>query len=370
MKGAAKELGFSADVDPAVLEREVKKSIHFESASASTRMARGLAVFERVPELVDKFKAIGTSDQRKREICDVCHLKAMPLLKKGVGDHYDFFSREDIHRNGTLAEKAQVQEAAPGGRRRGREDRGEGRVGLNYRGTKAALRLDIEKLQKKLVSLGAPPGPVGGRAVVVLLGAESRVCGQGTISREEGGAQGPAPRPQRAMPIIEEYNTGACYSISTWGRCRPRSPAGLRLERARKGRLGIALDGRGESDSEPERARRRRAQAGGARGVGRARGAGAPVDPGAKPAPAPPALVEGMPPPPPFSPESTPTPGLAAGAGAAEYAGPQWPTNGTFGAEAALSGVAAGTGRPNFATGCGPPAAPQTAVGLAGCSAA
>ena len=42
MKGAAKELGFSADVDPAVLEREVKKSIHFEVGERVYAMARGL----------------------------------------------------------------------------------------------------------------------------------------------------------------------------------------------------------------------------------------------------------------------------------------------------------------------------------------
>ena len=81
MKGAAKELGFSADVDPLVLEREVKKSIHFEVGERVYANGEGASVFERVPELDAKFKSIGTSDQRKREICDICHAVSMPLLK-------------------------------------------------------------------------------------------------------------------------------------------------------------------------------------------------------------------------------------------------------------------------------------------------
>ena len=62
MKGAAKELGFSADVDPAVLEREVKKSLHFEVGERVYANGEGASVFEKVPELADKFKSIGTSD--------------------------------------------------------------------------------------------------------------------------------------------------------------------------------------------------------------------------------------------------------------------------------------------------------------------
>ena len=60
MKGAAKELGFSSDVDPAVLEREVKKSIHFEVGERVYANGEGAGVFERVPELADKFKSIGS----------------------------------------------------------------------------------------------------------------------------------------------------------------------------------------------------------------------------------------------------------------------------------------------------------------------
>ena len=87
--------------------------------------------------------------------------------------------------------------------------------------------------------------------------------------------------------------------ISTWDRCRTPVPRGSELARASKGRLGIALDGAGETTT-AERARREaRKQAELAEWAER-EGLGHLLSPerDAAPAPAPASIVEDAPPPP------------------------------------------------------------------------
>ena len=308
MRGAAKELGFASDVDPAVLEREVKKSIHFEVGERVYANGEGASTFERVPELSDKFKAIGTSDQRKREICDICHTVSMPLLKKCVGDHYDFFSREDIHRNGTLAEKAQDRKQL----REAVEEvvRTAAKAGLTELSRdEAALRLDIEKLQKKLVSLGAPPDQL-----VVVPSWCSWARSRGSAAKAPLVVRRAALKGQLhglRGDTIAEYDTPIPAIDFDLGPMPATGPRGYELERARKGRLGIALDGAGETTT-AERARREaRKQAELAEWAER-EGLGHLLSPERDAAPAPAPLVEDAPPPP-FSPRIDADAWLAAG---------------------------------------------------------
>ena len=135
------------------------------------------------------------------------------------------FSREDIHRNGTLAEESPRSEATAGGGRKGREDGGEGRSGRSIAG-RSRVRLDIEKLQKKLVSMGAPPDQL-----VVVPSWCSWARSRGSAAKAPLVVRRAALKGQLhglKGDVIEEYNTPPMpLLISTWADAG-HGPAGLR----------------------------------------------------------------------------------------------------------------------------------------------
>ena len=248
MKCCARELGFAPDVDLAILEKEVKRSAHFEVGEVIYAEGGGALVFARVPELRAKFKAIGTGDARKREICDACHAVAVPLLKRAVSDHYEFFSREDVHRNGSSQERARdrqhMRAAVEGAVKKAAK---QGLVELAR--DEAALRLDVEALQKRIVGLGVAPDQLAvvpawcswartrGPAATAPLVAR-RAALQGQLARARGTAVLEAPVPLPPIDFVLDIPVD---------------------ERSRK--LGIALGGAGETTTAEAARREARKQA-------------------------------------------------------------------------------------------------------------